>query len=87
MNIKNMKTVKMINGPSDGTIFALIKEDTVYLVTAHEADDAIKRLNKRLRIVGNKWLPRNEKAVLIPGIWEYEMFQFIGQKQLIRKQN
>ena len=40
-----MKT-KMINGPEDGSIYALIKNDLVYLVTAHSGVEAMHRLEK-----------------------------------------
>jgi|TARA_R110000744_G_scaffold149986_1_gene263153 hypothetical protein len=81
MNIKDMKT-KMINGPEDGTIFALIKNDLVYLVTAHSGVEAMYRLEKMKVAPADRWLPSNKKAVLIPGIWEYEMFQYVPPRRV-----
>jgi hypothetical protein len=81
MNIKDMKT-KMINGPEDGTIFALIKNDLVYLVTAHSGVEAMHRLEKMKIAPSDRWLPSNKKAVLIPGIWEYEMFQYVPPRRV-----
>ena len=82
MNIKDMKT-KMINGPEDGTIFALIKNDLVYLVTAHSGVEAMHRSRKDEEWRrADRWLPSNKKAVLIPGIWEYEMFQYVPPRRV-----
>ena len=81
MNIKDMKT-KMISGPEDGTIFALVKNDLVYLVTAYSGVEAMYRLEKMKVAPADRWLPSNKKAVLITGLWEYEMFQYVPPRRV-----
>ena len=81
MNIKDMKT-KMISGPEDGTIFALVKNDLVYLVTAYSGVEAMYRLEKMKVAPADRWLPSNKKAVLILGLWEYEMFQYVPPRRV-----
>ena len=77
MNIKDLKT-KVYPGAEDGTEFALIKNKVVHLIQAHGMSDAIIRA-KNLGIANtNQWVLKKEKAVLIPGLWEYEMAVFNG---------
>jgi len=72
MDISKMKQ-KLVQGPEDGSIFALIKDKIAYLVTAHGMEEAKHRLAMMNVARADRWLPSNNKAVLIPGIWEYEM--------------
>jgi len=64
---------KVFGGVEDGTEHALIKGDTVYLVQAHGMSDALIRAQKIGIAKTDEWTLTNEKAVLIPGIWEYDM--------------
>ena len=75
MNIKNLKT-ECLGGPEDGREFAFIKGKTAYLVQADDMNDAMDRMHNMG--FGSDWKKSDEKAVLIPGIWEYEMATFIG---------
>jgi|TARA_B110000977_G_C10752946_1_gene367613 hypothetical protein len=77
MDISKMKKV-MVTGPSDGHEHALIKGNTVYLVMAHGIEEAKMRLEKMKIAPTDRWLPSEEKAVLIPGLWEYKMATFQG---------
>jgi len=77
MNIKDLKT-KVYPGVEDGSDYALIKNNVVHLIQAHGISDAIIRA-KNLGIANtNEWKLSKDKAVLIAGIWEYEMAVFNG---------
>lgn len=81
MNIKDLKTV-VLGGPEDGREYAFIKGKTAYIVQADGMSDAMDRMHNMgfcdLSCGKTQWKLTNEKAVLIPGIWEYEMATFIG---------
>ena len=72
MNIKDLKRV-VIQGPEDGTTYALVepKNNAVYLVMADTLEDALKR------VPHNQYTVSQDKAILVPGSWEYDM-AFIG---------
>ena len=77
MNIDKLKQ-KVYPGAEDGSEFALIKNDVVHLIQAHGMSDAIIRA-KNLGIANtNEWKLSKDKAVLIPGLWEYEMAVYNG---------
>ena len=76
MDISKMKTVAM-GGVSDGSEHAMIVGKTVYLVQAHGMSDALIRMQKK-GFKTEQWKLSNEKAVLIPGLWEYDMATFQG---------
>jgi len=77
MNIKDLKT-KVYPGVEDGSDYALIKNNVVHLIQAHGISDAIIRA-KNLGIANtHEWKLSKDKAVLIAGIWEYEMAVFNG---------
>lgn len=75
MDIKNLKQV-VLGGVEDGREFAFIKNKTAYIVQADGMSDAMDRMHNMG--FGSDWKKSDEKAVLIPGIWEYEMATFIG---------
>ena len=77
MNIDKLKT-KTYPAIEDGSEFALIKNNVVHLIQAHGMSDAIIRAHNLGIAKSNEWKLSNEKAVLIPGIWEYDMATFIG---------
>lgn len=77
MNIENLKQ-KVYPGVSDGTEFALIKNNVAHLIQAHDMSDAIIRAHNLGIAKSNEWKLSNEKAVFIPGLWEYEMATFVG---------
>jgi len=71
MDISKMNK-KVIGQPGDGTEYALLKGNTVYMISAQDITEAMIKLNKQ-QGVPNNWKVSEEKAVLIPGIWEYQM--------------
>ena len=77
MNIDKLKT-KTYPAIEDGSEFALIKNNVVHLIQAHGISDAIIRAHNLGIAKSNEWKLSNEKAVLIPGIWEYDMATFAG---------
>lgn len=77
MNINKMKQ-KVYPGAEDGSEFALIKNNVAHLIQAHGMSDAIIRAHNLGIAKTNQWVLKKEKAVLIPGIWEYEMAVFNG---------
>ena len=77
MNINKMKQ-KVYPGIEDGAEFALIKNNVAHLIQAHGMSDAIIRAHNLGIAKSNQWKLTKEKAVLIPGIWEYEMAVFNG---------
>ena len=77
MNIDKMKQ-KVYPGIEDGAEFALIKNNVAHLIQAHGMSDAIIRAHNLGIAKSNQWKLTKEKAVLIPGIWEYEMAVFNG---------
>ena len=72
MDISNMKQV-VISGPEDGQTVAMLVDNTAYLIQTHGMSDAIFRMKRDYGIVTHDWMLSNDKAVLIPDIWEYEM--------------
>lgn len=72
MDISKLKRV-VIGGVDDGAEYALIVGNTVYIVQAHSMYDAIKRMKTEANIDDNEWIISKAKAVLVPGIWEYEL--------------
>jgi len=77
VNIDKLKT-KTYPAIEDGSEFALIKNNVVHLIQAHGMSDAIIRAHNLGIAKSNEWKLSNEKAVLIPGIWEYDMATFAG---------
>ena len=71
MDISKMNK-KVIGQPGDGTEYALLKGNTVYMISAQDITEAMAKLKKQAG-VPNSWKVSAEKAVLIPGIWEYQM--------------
>ena len=72
MNIKDYKQV-LLSGPEDGQTVAMIVDNTAYLIQTHGMSDAIFRMKREYGIETGDWMLSNAKAVLIPGIWEYQM--------------
>ena len=72
MDISNLKQVVM-SGPEDGETIAMIVDNTAYLIQTHGMSDAIFRMKREYGIETGDWMLSNAKAVLIPGIWEYQM--------------
>lgn len=72
MDISNMKQV-VISGPEDGQTIAMVWGKVVYLVQADGMSDAMDRMKREKNIDTNEWILTNAKAVLIPGLWEYEL--------------
>ena len=72
MNIKDYKQVVM-SGAEDGQTVAMIVDNTAYLIQCDGMSDAFLRMERDLGIFTGDWMLSNAKAVLIPGIWEYEM--------------
>jgi len=72
MNIKDYKQVVM-SGAEDGQTVAMIVDNTAYLIQCHGMSDAFLRMKRDYGIETCDWMLSNAKAVLIPGIWEYEM--------------
>lgn len=77
MDISKMNK-KVFAQPGDGAEYALIKGKTVYMISAQDIDEAMAKLKKQAG-VPNNWKVSTEKAVLIPGIWEYDMATFQGE--------
>ena len=77
MNISKMKK-KVYAGVDDGAEYALIKNDVVHLIQAHGISDAIIRAHNLGIAKSNQWKLTKEKAVLVAGIWEYEMAVYNG---------
>ena len=75
MNIDKMKR-KVYAGVEDGAEYALIKNGVAHIIQAHGISDAIIRANNLGIAKSNEWVLKKERAVLIPGIWEYEMAVF-----------
>ena len=72
MDISKLKTVAL-NGPEDGQEIAFIVDDTAYIVRTHGMSEAIFRMKRDFGIQTHEWMLSCDKAVLIPGVWEYEM--------------
>ena len=47
------------------------------MISAQDIEEAMAKLKKQAG-VPNNWKVSTEKAVLIPGIWEYQMATFQG---------
>ena len=72
MNISKMKQV-LLSGAEDGQTVAMLVDNTAYLIQCHGMSDAFLRMKREHGIETCDWMLSNAKAVLIPGIWEYEM--------------
>ena len=72
MDISNMKQVVM-SGPEDGQTIAMIVDNTAYLIQTHGMSDALFRMKREHGIETCDWMLSCDRAVLIPGIWEYQM--------------
>jgi len=72
MNIKDYKQVVM-SGAEDGQTVAMIVDNTAYLIQCDGMSDAFLRMKREYGIETCDWMLSNAKAVLIPGVWEYEM--------------
>jgi len=72
MDISNLKQVVM-SGPEDGETIAMIVDNTAYLIQTHGMSEAIFRMKRDFGIQTHEWMLSRDKAVLIPGVWEYEM--------------
>jgi len=72
MDISKFKIVTL-NGPEDGEEIAFIVDDKAYIVKTHGMSDALLRMKREFGIHTHDWMLSNDKAILIPGIWEYEM--------------
>ena len=72
MDISKMKQV-VLSGPEDGQTIAMIVDNTAYLIQTHGMSDAIFRMKREHGIQTHEWMLSCDKAVLIPGIWEYQM--------------
>jgi len=72
MDISNLKQVVM-SGPEDGQTIAMIVDNTAYLIQTHGMSDALFRMKREHGIQTHEWMLSCDKAVLIPGIWEYQM--------------
>ena len=78
MDISKM-TIRTVQGPEDGTTHALVKGDTAILVPAYSMEEAQERV-AQAKVAPNKgWVASTEKAVHIPGVWEYDMATFQGE--------
>ena len=77
MDIANLKQV-VLGCIEDGREFALLKGKTAYIVQAYDMGDAICRLHNMGIADSESWKRNTEKAVIVPGIWEFEMATFIG---------
>ena len=75
MNIDKMKQ-KVYPGIEDGAEYALIKNNVAHIIQAHGISDAIIRAHNLGIAKTHQWKLFKSKAVLIPGIWEYEMAVF-----------
>ena len=72
MDISKLKQV-VISGPEDGQTIAMIVDNTAYLIQTHGMSDALFRMKREHGIETCDWMLSCDKAVLIPGVWEYEM--------------
>jgi hypothetical protein len=72
MDISKLKTVTL-NGPEDGHEIAFIVDKTAYIVRTHGMSEALFRMKREFGIQTHEWMLSCDKAVLIPGIWEYQM--------------
>ena len=72
MDISNLKQVVM-SGPEDGQTIAMIVDNTAYLIQTHGMSDALFRMKREHGIETCDWMLSCDRAVLIPGIWEYQM--------------
>jgi hypothetical protein len=77
MNIDRMKK-KVYRGAEDGNEYALIKNGVAHIIQAHGMSDAIIRAHNLGIAKTHQWKLFKSKAVLIPGIWEYEMAVYNG---------
>lgn len=77
MDISKLKQV-VLGGVEDGREYAMIKGKTAYIVQAHGMSDAMCRMHNMGIAKSNEWKLTNEKAVIVPGIWEFDMATFIG---------
>lgn len=77
MNIENLKQV-VLGGVEDGREFAMIKGKTAYIIQAHGMSDALIRMHNMGIGKTEQWKISNEKAVIVPGIWEFDMATFTG---------
>lgn len=72
MNIKDYKHV-VISGPEDGQTVAMLVDKTAYLIQCDGLSDAFRIMERKYGIFTGDWMLSRDKAVLIPGVWEYEM--------------
>jgi len=72
MDISKMKH-EIVSGPEDGQTVAMIVDNTAYLIQCDGMSDAFLRMERDLGIFTGDWMLSRDKAVLIPGVWEYEM--------------
>ena len=72
MDISKFKIVTL-NGPEDGHEIAFIVDKTVYIVRTHGMSEAIFRMKREFGIQTHEWMLSCDKAILIPGVWEYKM--------------
>lgn len=72
MNIKDYKHV-VISGPEDGQTVAMLVDNTAYLIQCDGMSDAFRIMERKYGIFTGDWMLSCDKAVLIPGVWEYEM--------------
>jgi hypothetical protein len=77
MDISKLKT-KFLGGGDGGSI-VLVKGNTAYHVTADGMSDALMRAKKAGIAKTNEWKLTNERAVIIPGVWEFQMATYIGE--------
>ena len=62
-----------MSGPEDGQTIAMIVDNTAYLIQTHGMSDALFRMKREHGIETCDWMLSCDRAVLIPGIWEYQM--------------
>lgn len=72
MDISKFKIVTL-NGPEDGEEIAFIVDDKAYIVRTHGMSEAIMRMKREFGIQTCDWMLSCDKAILIPGVWEYKM--------------
>tara|TARA_R110002126_G_scaffold58183_1_gene153723 strand:- start:586 stop:828 length:243 start_codon:yes stop_codon:yes gene_type:complete len=73
--------IKLIQGGGDGPAFALIKNNVAYMFVAENINEAILKAEKKGIGKKNQWKISKNKAVQIPGIWEYEMAEFNAEEK------
>ena len=71
MAIQDLRRLKKIE-LGDPYLETIIEQDT------QDIEEAMSKLKKQAG-VPNNWKVSTEKAVLIPGIWEYDMATFQGE--------